>query len=45
MVHPLCVIYRKNSYLRPIARSFIDVMSEFYRGDGRTYRRRRGGKR
>ena len=32
MVHPLCVIYRKNSYLRPIARSFIDVMSEFYRG-------------
>lgn len=34
MVHPLCVIYRKNSYLRPIARSFIDVISEFYRGAG-----------
>lgn len=31
MVHPLCVIYRKNSYLRPAARTFIDVMNEFYR--------------
>ena len=34
MVHPLCVIYRRNSYLRPIARTFIDVISEFYRGAG-----------
>lgn len=34
MVHPLCVIYRKSSYLRPAARGFIDVMSEFYRDGG-----------
>ena len=31
MIHPLCVVYSKSSYLRPAARTFIDVMSEFYR--------------
>jgi len=32
MTHPLCAVYRSSSYLRPIARSFIDVTSAFYRG-------------
>lgn len=31
MVHPLCALYKKNSYLRPIARTFIDVTIAFYR--------------
>ena len=32
MTHPLCAVYKSSSYLRPIARSFIDVTSAFYRG-------------
>lgn len=34
MVHPLCVVYSKSSYLRPAARTFIDIMSDFYRRSG-----------
>lgn len=30
MSHPLCAVYRSGSYLRPIARAFIDVTAEFY---------------
>ena len=30
LIHPLCVLYKKNSYLRPIARTFIDVTAQFY---------------
>lgn len=32
MIHPLCVAYRKNSYLLPIARAFIDMVMEAYKG-------------
>lgn len=32
MTHPLCAVYKSSSYLRPIARSFIDVTGAFYRG-------------
>ena len=32
MSHPLCAVYRSGSYLRPIARAFIDVTAEFYNG-------------
>lgn len=35
LVHPLCVVYRKNSYLAPIARAFIDAMLSFYREEER----------
>ena len=31
LVHPLCVVYKKNSYLRPVERTFIDVTIGFYR--------------
>lgn len=31
MIHPLCVIYKKKSYLTPIARSFIDLTISFYK--------------
>lgn len=31
MVHPLCVVYKKKSYLLPIARAFIDMTIEFYK--------------
>ena len=30
MAHPLCAVYKSSSYLRPIARAFIDVTTEFY---------------
>ena len=30
LVHPLCVVYKKNSYLPPIARAFIDMTVNFY---------------
>lgn len=30
LIHPLCVVYKKNSYLLPIARTFIDMTIEFY---------------
>ena len=30
MSHPLCAVYRSGSYLRPIARAFIDVTAVFY---------------
>lgn len=30
LVHPLCVVYKKNSYLLPIARTFIDMTLEYY---------------
>lgn len=30
LVHPLCVVYKKNSYLSPLARNFIDRMLRFY---------------
>ena len=30
MTHPLCAVYKSSSYLRPIARAFIDVTTEFY---------------
>ena len=32
MTHPLCAVYKSSSYLRPIARAFIDVTAEFYAG-------------
>lgn len=32
MTHPLCAVYKASSYLRPIARAFIDVTAEFYAG-------------
>lgn len=32
MVHPLCVIYKKNSYLLPITRAFIDMTIQVYQG-------------
>ena len=32
MVHPLCVVYKKNSYLLPIARAFIDMTINVYQG-------------
>lgn len=32
MVHPLCVGYKKNSYLLPIARAFIDMTIQVYKG-------------
>lgn len=35
MVHPLCVAYKKNSYLTPTARAFIDIMLAFYQGQSR----------
>lgn len=35
LVHPLCLVYRKNSYLAPIARAFIDTMLSFYREEER----------
>ena len=31
LIHPLCVLYKKDSYLRPIARAFIDEATRFYR--------------
>lgn len=31
LVHPLCVVYKKGSYLLPVARAFIDTASQFYR--------------
>ena len=31
MAHPLCAVYKAGSYLRPIARAFIDVTAAFYR--------------
>lgn len=31
MVHPLCVVYKKKSYLHPMARAFIDLTIAFYR--------------
>ncbi|MDY3280763.1 LysR family transcriptional regulator [Dysosmobacter sp.] len=34
MVHPLCVGYKKNSYLLPIARAFIDMTIRVYKGKG-----------
>lgn len=33
MVHPLCVVYKKNSYLLPIARAFIDMTIQVYKGN------------
>lgn len=30
MTHPLCAVYKANSYLRPIARAFIDVTKGFF---------------
>ena len=30
MTHPLCAVYKASSYLRPVARAFIDVTAEFY---------------
>lgn len=30
MVHPLCVIYKKKSYLHPTARAFINMAVDFY---------------
>lgn len=37
LVHPLCVLYKKGSYLRPVARAFIDEATRFYRElDGQT---------
>ena len=30
LTHPLCVVYKKNSYLTPLARAFIDIMIDFY---------------
>lgn len=30
LVHPLCVAYKKNSYLLPIARAFIDMTIQVY---------------
>lgn len=30
MTHPLCAVYKSSSYLRPIARAFIDVTADFY---------------
>lgn len=32
MIHPLCVVYKKKSYLLPIARAFIDMTADFYQG-------------
>lgn len=32
MTHPLCAVYKSSSYLRPIARAFIDVTAAFYQG-------------
>ncbi len=34
LVHPLCALYKKDSYLRPAARTFIDVTAAFYKGGG-----------
>lgn len=34
LVHPLCALYKKDSYLRPIARAFIDEAAQFYRSLG-----------
>lgn len=31
MVYPLCVVYKKQSYLRPMARAFINLTIEFYK--------------
>ena len=31
MSHPLCAVYKSGTYLRPIARAFIDVTAGFYR--------------
>lgn len=31
MVHPLCVIYKKKSYLHPMARAFINLAIGFYK--------------
>lgn len=31
MVYPLCVVYKKRSYLHPMARAFINMTAEFYR--------------
>lgn len=31
LIHPLCVIYKSDSYLRPIARAFIEEATRFYR--------------
>lgn len=36
MVHPLCVVYKKNSYLTPTARAFIDIMLAIYQDRYRT---------
>jgi DNA-binding transcriptional LysR family regulator len=33
MAHPLCAVYKSGSYLRPIARAFIDAATEFYKKD------------
>ena len=30
MSHPLCAVYKSSSYLRPIARAFIDITADFY---------------
>ena len=34
MIHPLCAVYKKNSYLTPIARAFIDRTAEYYSARG-----------
>ena len=31
LIHPLCAVYKKRSYLSPIARAFIDMMIVFYK--------------
>lgn len=31
MIHPLCVIYKKKSYLNPIARAFINMTIDYYK--------------
>ena len=31
MIHPLCVVYKKKSYLRPVAKDFINMMIELYK--------------
>lgn len=33
MLQPLCVLYKKKSYLLPGARRFIDVITDFYRNN------------
>ena len=35
MIHPLCVVYKKKSYLRPVAKDFINMTIEFYKGKGK----------